>query len=559
MISVLGDDATDGKPVPAGMPEDSLPATEGVAKPEPGFDEETYLRLNPDVRLAVASAVFRSGRDHYERFGRREGRPLRAPGAALRNRIVLQGDLDAPRELAKAAEGAVDTVRLSTSGGIYVVGWVNDAIDRLESIDLYFSAWSISLDAASLARLRRPDAEAALASTARHALGFWGFLFAARKLPGGVCNVVLRLKSGAEASFMLTAELFDDHEIRKMVLGHLAAAAYFGNPYFEAVASIEHSIGAQLVDFNKMQSRRAAASPYVERFGRAGRRVKASIIVCLYGRPEFMFLQSAMFAQLAGFEDYEFIYVSNSPWIAEQLLKEARLCALVYGVDLTVVILNANAGFGAANNAAVAFANSERLIIMNPDVFPQQPDWANRHSALVAELPAERSALFGAPLYYDDGSLMHAGMYFDIDVMPNFNRGRRSEVSLLRVEHYGKGAPPGTARFLRPRPVPAVTGAFMSIDRSWFEQLGGFNADYIFGHYEDADFCLKSIAAGRTPWLHDLRLWHLEGKGSQRRPQHEGGSAVNRWLFTKNWEEVVRRDLLGPEPARLAALGAGAR
>jgi GT2 family glycosyltransferase len=552
MISVLGEDAMDGGAVSESVSADGPPAPKGAAWVEPGFDEEMYLRLNPDVRLAVAGGIFRSGQEHYERFGRREGRPLRAPEASLRNRIVLQGDPDVPRELAKAPEGAVDTVRLSTSGGIYLVGWVNDAIDRLDSIDLYFSAWSVSLDAAGLARLRRPDAEAALASSSRHAFGFWGFLFAARKLPGGVCNVVLRLKSGAEASFMLNAEVSDDHEVRKMMLGNLASAAYFGNPYFEAVASIEHSIGAQLVDFNMMQSRRAAASPYVARFGRAGRRVKASIVVCLYGRSEFMFLQSAMFAQLAGFDDYEFIYVSNSPWIAEQLLKEARLCALVYGVDLTVVILNANAGFGAANNAAVAFANSDRLIIMNPDVFPQQPDWANRHSALVAELPAERSALFGAPLYYDDGSLMHAGMFFEIDVLPSFNRGRRSEVSLLRVEHYGKGAPPGTARFLRPRPVPAVTGAFMSIDRSWFERLGGFEPDYIFGHYEDADFCLKSIAAGRTPWLHDLRLWHLEGKGSQRRPQHEGGSVVNRWLFTRNWEEVVRRDLLGPEPERLA-------
>jgi GT2 family glycosyltransferase len=72
--------------------------------------------------------------------------------------------------------------------------------------------------------------------------------------------------------------------------------------------------------------------------------------------------------------------------------------------------------------------------------------------------------------------------------------------------------------------------------------------DYIFGHYEDADLCMKSLEAGRPAWLHDAKLWHLEGKGSTRQPQHDGGSAVNRWLFTRHWQEAVARDILGPAP-----------
>ena len=128
-------------------------------------------------------------------------------------------------------------------------------------------------------------------------------------------------------------------------------------------------------------------------------------------------------------------------------------------------------------------------------------------------LPAAQTDLFGAPLYYDDGSLMHAGMYFCSDTVPNFERGRSCEISLLRVEHYGKGAPPETAQFVKPRPVPAVTGAFMSVAKAWFEKLGGFTQDYVFGHYEDADLCLKSIAAGRMPWLHDRAALAFGGQG----------------------------------------------
>jgi GT2 family glycosyltransferase len=516
------------------------------------FDEEIYLRLNPDVRQAVAGGNFRSGRDHYERYGRTEGRPFRLSPAAVRDRVVLTGNPDAPRDKPKIGGGAVDSVRISQSGGIFVVGWVNDALDRLDSLELYFANWTITFEGANLARLRRQDAEMALGANVQHPYGFAGFIFAARRLPAGICSAVMRLKSGAEASFMVTADMVEDDALRTSALSYLAEMRFFGNPYFDAVAAIEHAIGAQLVDFNKMLTRRAVNAPYVARFGHNGQRFKASIIVCLYGRAEYMFLQNAMFARQAGMQDVEFIYVCNSPHIAEQLLKEAQLCAHIYGLAMSVIILNSNGGFGAANNIAAGYAGSNRVVIMNPDVFPRDDAWVLKHTAAIEQLPPAQTDLFGAPLYYDDGSLMHAGMYFDADAVPSFNKGRKHETSLLRVEHYGKGAPPDTAAFLRPRPVPAVTGAFISAEKTWFEKLGGFTQDYVFGHYEDADLCLKSIAAGRAPWLQDLRLWHLEGKGSTRLPQHEGGSVVNRWLFTKTWGEAVQQDLLGPAPAHAA-------
>jgi hypothetical protein len=31
-------------------------------------------------------------------------------------------------------------------------------------------------------------------------------------------------------------------------------------------------------------------------------------------------------------------------------------------------------------------------------------------------------------------------------------------------------------------------------------------------------------------------------------PVHEGGSMVNRWLFSSTWGETVNDGLLGPEP-----------
>jgi SAM-dependent methyltransferase len=42
-----------------------------------GFDEQAYLQAHPDIRDAVASGAFASGRAHFEAFGRNEGRALR--------------------------------------------------------------------------------------------------------------------------------------------------------------------------------------------------------------------------------------------------------------------------------------------------------------------------------------------------------------------------------------------------------------------------------------------------------------------------------------------------
>ena len=101
---------------------------------------------------------------------------------------------------------------------------------------------------------------------------------------------------------------------------------------------------------------------------------------------------------------------------------------MTYGLAQTLVFQSGNAGFGPANNVAVQFARSDRLLCVNPDVFPQTRDWAQRHSDLVASLPAQQVRLFGSTLCYDDGTLMHGGMYFDVDVGVHTGAGRRSPV-----------------------------------------------------------------------------------------------------------------------------------
>jgi GT2 family glycosyltransferase len=506
-----------------------------------GFVESRYLAAFPDIADAIAIGEWDSGLDHYLRHGARESRLTDV-------RYLNAGQA---RDTVTFPTGDIDAVFVARSGWCLVIGWLNDDAATLYEISC-IKANRFVAAVRYLARCRREDAEGVVVARPGKLLGFWTvFHVEGDFAPTDV--IQLRLSAGREQkTFAVHPKHVGDEQLREVALEYLASARYFANPQAESSLQLKDGLGKVLVDYNVEMSRQIISGAYVTRFGKQSGRLAGSIIVCLYGRAEYLFLQAALFTGCPGADKYEFIYVSNSPELAETLLKEAAMAHRIYGMLITIVILPSNAGFGAANNVAAEHARSERILIVNPDVFPRDRSWAATHSAIVADRPADQTAIFGAPLYYDDGSLMHAGMFFDFDTGISIRSGTIERYDMIRVEHYAKGAPPDTKAFLISRKVPAVTGAFISVERAWFEQLGGFSLEYVFGHYEDADLCLKSLAAGKPVWVHPVPFWHLEGKGSTRRHVHEGGSTVNRWHFTQQWKEFIMENLAGRAPPLLA-------
>ncbi len=518
-------------------------------EPPDWFDEEAYLSANPDVLASVAAKEFTSAYHHYVLHGRGERRALHGSSPERRNCLVRStrpADTVAARGELRVS---IEAVMVSPRGAVMVVGWVDDMASPLEWIKVSDADWHITLTANRVARFRRSDVEAALGAAGMHSFGFFTFAYLNEVLgTAGMCKVTLGLADGRDVSHDLPVRRVSEIELRHTVLTYVSEAELFGNRQVEAVRLLRGPLGGAIVKHNRDISEDIVAGAYVERFGPRGRKFRGSLVVCLYGKPEYLFLQNALFTGGAGFDDYEMVYVSNSPEMAEKLMKDMRVGTQVYGLTQTLVLLPGNAGFGAANNVAVNHASSDRIVVVNPDVFPRDADWARKHTQAVAELPKSQTDLFGVPLYYDDGSLMHGGMYFEYDTGLSVDAKTMSGRRMVRVEHYGKGAPAWAEEFTQPRPVPAVTGAFISLDRAWYEKLGGFTEDFVFGHYEDADLCLKSIAAGVAPWIHDIKMWHLEGKGSTRLPVHEGGSYVNRGIFSERWDEVIAAGLEGRKP-----------
>jgi hypothetical protein len=522
---------------------------------EAGFDELLYLRSFPDVVGAIERGDVTSGWHHYMTYGRAEGR-LQSPPY----RKAMSVDIVLDRQVPTLPAHSIDVVVVTRSGAVFIVGWADDRVIPLTAVSVGLQRGMIR-SWPRFPRLRRPDVEAAVAASAGGQGDIWRFGFwvlgDAGTLPlrgqalatQATCDVELCFANGAVAELNCDLVVQDAFQFRETAMGYFANTEYPGNRTVEAFCNLDLDAGEALIAFNKKLSLSVTAGAVVERFGPAKPALDGSIIVVLYGIADFFFLQSCLFAQGRGIAGYEFIYVLNSPELIEPLQRQARISQMAYGLSQTLVMLPGNAGFGAANNIAVQFARSDRLLCLNPDVFPRDREWARRHTDCVASLPGDQTRLFGTSLYYDDGSLMHGGMYFESDAGTLLRGDGITQRRLLRVEHYGKGAPSWASQFVASRRVPAVTGAFMSVARSWFEALGGFSEDYIFGHYEDADLCLKSLREGTPAWIHDIPMWHLEGKGSTRLPSHEGGSMLNRWLFSRTWDAMVSRDLLGPDPA----------
>jgi GT2 family glycosyltransferase len=308
------------------------------------------------------------------------------------------------------------------------------------------------------------------------------------------------------------------HFGRRNVLGHIAARSFH---------ELEAGHGAVL---EKLHAGVAAtrAVRLQARYGETPATPRLSLVCVLFGIPDFLYLLVSQFARFGTPEGLEFVFVSNSPELEEVLLRDAELASFVFGVAITVVVLNQNCGFSHANNIGVEAARARAIAIVNPDVFP-------RDGAAVAHLLSAADDGFGADihggkLYYADGSVMHEGMFFQ----PDRKLSALAGAPVITVEHFRKGFADTTAP--TPRNVPAVTGALMLLDRALYEQVGGFDAGYIFGHYEDADLCLRiRRAGGRVVLDPRLAFWHYEGVGSVKRPEHQGSALYNRWRFSKLW------------------------
>jgi GT2 family glycosyltransferase len=246
--------------------------------------------------------------------------------------------------------------------------------------------------------------------------------------------------------------------------------------------------------------------------------------VPLYKRVDMFEYQIALLGQDPEIHEADLVFVLDSPELAESVDREARELHALYKLPFRLAVMNRNSGFANVNNAGASLARGRLLLLLNADVMPDRPGWLGRMVELHDSTP-DVGAL-GPKLLYEDGSLQHAGMYFEWDP------GAKVWENL----HYFKGLDRDLPAASVTRTVPAVTGACMMVERRLYQSVGGLPHSYVQGGYEDSHFCLQLMEQGlRNRYAPEIELYHLEAQSYVSTAHRARYTRYNVWLQTMLW------------------------
>jgi GT2 family glycosyltransferase len=272
-------------------------------------------------------------------------------------------------------------------------------------------------------------------------------------------------------------------------------------------------------------------APALVRFGERVPSPAVSLVVPLYRNLRFLRHQMAALARDPALREAELIYVLDSPEQREEVEHLLRGLHGIYRLPLKLVVQAANYGYSSACNSGAAEARAPVLLLLNSDVVPAGRSWLQPLLGTLAR--QKRVAAVGPKLLFEDGSLQHAGLFFEVGPGEEwFNN------------HYHKGYPRHYPPAEEARLVPGITGAAFCVRREAFEAVGGICTDYVVGDYEDSDLCLRLRAAGgEIAYVPRSELYHFERQSIR---DHNGyartlAANYNRRLHHGRWAAAIEQ------------------
>lgn len=245
-------------------------------------------------------------------------------------------------------------------------------------------------------------------------------------------------------------------------------------------------------------------------FAPSGPEPAVTLVMVVYGGYETA-LRSLRALRGATGGDHEVLVVDNaSPDDAGR-----RLQNTVEGAGF--IMNERNLGYGPAVNVAALQARGRYIGVLNSDIEPV-PGWLD---PLVDTLDRDRRAGAAAPLYQGPGgSVQEAGGLLDRD---GYGYG------------YGDRLDAGAAEVGFSRYVDYGSAAALLVRREAFEAVGGFDARYGLGYYEDADLSFAMRERGYLTVFEPRSrvLHHGQGSFTSRARARQAGR--NRRLFASRF------------------------
>jgi len=188
----------------------------------------------------------------------------------------------------------------------------------------------------------------------------------------------------------------------------------------------------------------------------------------------------------------------------------------------SVIPLEENLGFAAANNLAAAETSGEYLAFLNPDLELAE-GWLN---PLLVALDDPAVAIAAPVMLNNDGFVEEAGQVV-------FSDGG----SLAMGGSHWPGGRESYPEVMFDRDVDYASAACWVMRRSVFEGLGGFSTDYYPAYFEDSDFAQLAQQAGYVTRLVTSRpvVHHHEGASADRLVM----ATNSRRTFENKWVAVL--------------------
>jgi N-acetylglucosaminyl-diphospho-decaprenol L-rhamnosyltransferase len=165
--------------------------------------------------------------------------------------------------------------------------------------------------------------------------------------------------------------------------------------------------------------------------------------------------------------------------------------SLAEALGAQVIRNSRNEGYGRANNMGARAAQTDFLLICNPDAVPQEGALAK---LLEAAVLYPDSGLYAPQIVEPDGRLFFQHQSYLSKVLKN--------------PHHVKSLPEGDCC------VPFLSGACFLIRRDLFLEMDGFD-EQIFLFYEDDDLCRRLMDNGHAPiHVHGAIACHGRGQSS---------------------------------------------
>jgi GT2 family glycosyltransferase len=222
---------------------------------------------------------------------------------------------------------------------------------------------------------------------------------------------------------------------------------------------------------------------------------KASIIIPTRDHRELLANCIESIERLTTYANYEILIVDNQS-------EDPETVEYLRYTPHRVLSFEEEFNFARINNFAVSHAEGDYVVFLNDDTEVISADWLEE---MLGHAQRDEIGAVGARLLYPNGRIQHAGVVTGVG-----NPWQRG-VAAHAHQHYSRQAAGHAGSLQLTRNFSAVTAACMTMSKTLFEEMGGFDEENLRVNFNDVDLCLRLRETGRrivyTPFA---ELYHHE-------------------------------------------------